>query len=53
MDNSIEPEELRSIKATFDKAIEDLLPKIKDRYLQLSNQLEECEKEFDRLGIKP
>jgi hemerythrin-like domain-containing protein len=37
----------------FYKILEDLKPKIKDRYLQLSDQLEECEKEFSHLGIKP
>lgn len=49
---TIETEDPISVKNQFNEAIEDLKPKIKDRYFQLSDQLEECEKELNIFGIK-
>lgn len=40
-------EELAAAKALFDLAIEDLKHKIRDRYDELSELLEECEKELE------
>jgi tetratricopeptide (TPR) repeat protein len=40
-------EQLTAAKATFDQTIDDLKPKIKDRYEELIRRLEECEKELE------
>jgi hypothetical protein len=39
-------EQLTAAKATFDQTIDDLKPKIKDRYDELIRRLEECETEL-------
>lgn len=40
-------EEAIAVRTVFDKAIEDIEPKIKDRYNELSKQLKELEKELE------
>ncbi|MHC1687213.1 MAG: hypothetical protein AB9879_05840 [Methanothrix sp.] len=45
-DASVSGEEATATRALFDQAIEDLKPKIRDRYDALSAQLEECEKDL-------
>jgi hypothetical protein len=46
-DSSTPGEEAATVRAIFDQSIEELKPKIKNRYDELSGQLEECEKELE------
>jgi hypothetical protein len=46
MDRATPGEELTATRALFDKSIEDLKPKIKDRYNELSGQIAECKREL-------
>ena len=39
-------EEITATKAVFDQAIEDLMPKIKERYDALIGQIELCENDL-------
>jgi hypothetical protein len=47
VDRTTPGEEQTAAKALFDQAIEDLKPKIKDRYDALSDQLAECERKME------
>jgi len=49
MDRTTPGEEATAVRAQFDQSIEDLKPKIKQRYEELSKQLEECEQKIETI----